>query len=88
MVGRKLIDITGQRFGRLTVLYRDALNSTWVCKCDCGNVIIQKTSQHLRSGRVVSCNCFWNDYIDSVQKHNKPVVGIRRNPKFRSNYGS
>ena len=38
-------DITGQRFGRLTVLYRCPENSKdrkaqWVCKCDCGNIVI------------------------------------------------
>lgn len=46
-MGRKLIDLTGQRFGRLTVLYRDKEkekeknNQTtfWRCKCDCGNEI-------------------------------------------------
>lgn len=38
----KLIDLTGQRFGRLTVIER-AENSPngaakWVCRCDCGIV--------------------------------------------------
>lgn len=37
----KMIDLTGQRFGRLVVVKRaggDKRNrATWVCKCDCGN---------------------------------------------------
>ena len=40
-----LIDLSGQRFGRLTVLYRDIeeekkkkdRSAIWKCKCDCGN---------------------------------------------------
>lgn len=57
----KMIDITGQRFGRLTVLER-AENSKdgkarWICKCDCGNI---KTilGTHLRRGKIVSCGCY------------------------------
>lgn len=35
----KLIDLTGQRFGRLTVIGRAARkgkNTYWLCRCDCG----------------------------------------------------
>lgn len=37
----KFKDITGQRFGRLTVLYRlhNIKGKTkWFCVCDCGNL--------------------------------------------------
>ena len=41
----KFVDLTGQKFGRLTVLFRveDNIESNgrkrvmWHCKCDCGN---------------------------------------------------
>ena len=41
----KVIDLTGQKFGRLTVLRRsknksNRRESNWLCKCDCGGVII------------------------------------------------
>jgi hypothetical protein len=55
----KLIDLTGQRFGRLTVIrrhhekYREA---KWECLCDCGNASITR-GDHLRSGHTKSCNC-------------------------------
>lgn len=55
-----VIDITGQRFGRLVVLRRDGTSpdrkALWLCQCDCGN---QKTirGQTLRSGRSLSCGC-------------------------------
>ena len=54
-------DLIGQRFGRLTVLKRDASKSGhgahWVCKCDCGNIKIYRGNQ-LRKGLVISCGCW------------------------------
>ena len=51
-----LIDLTGKRFGRLTVLERidDTLN--YRCECDCGNEKIV-SGELLRSGRTKSCGC-------------------------------
>lgn len=56
----KFIDLTGQRFGRWTVIERDDHNQKkniyWVCRCDCGTVrSVAGTS--LRSGISVSCGC-------------------------------
>lgn len=59
-MGHKLIDLTGQRFGRLMVVKRDqSLKGTayWECVCDCGNVKII-ASMSLRSGDTKSCGCF------------------------------
>lgn len=54
----KLIDITGQRFGRLTVVERDEENhKRWICKCDCGNMT-KSDSYMLRHGQIVSCGCY------------------------------
>ena len=56
------IDLTGQRFGQLTVLYRVENNDRgeiqWLCHCDCGNDTIV-TSGHLRSGGTKSCGCLY-----------------------------
>jgi hypothetical protein len=55
----KLIDLTNQRFGRLTVIERDGYahkQSTWRCVCDCGNEKVTK-SQNLRKGLTESCGC-------------------------------
>lgn len=56
----KLIDLTGQKFGRLTVLERTG-NSTdgkarWICECECGNVLVVQ-GNHLREGVTRSCGC-------------------------------
>lgn len=59
---KTLIDISGKRFGFLTVLYHDEeeskrkRKSMWLCRCDCGK---QKhcESYQLRNGKTVSCGC-------------------------------
>ena len=36
----KLVDLTGQKFGKLTVIRREGAHlglATWLCKCECGN---------------------------------------------------
>lgn len=56
----KLIDLTGQRFGRLTVVGRaeNAKNGTaqWLCQCDCGGTIIARGGNLCRGG-TRSCGC-------------------------------
>ena len=52
-----LIDLTGQKFGSLTVIDRAPNKNKqvyWTCQCDCGTVKDIK-SQHLREGKIVSC---------------------------------
>lgn len=64
----KFKDLTGQKFGKLTVLYRDesiieangARRTTWRCKCECG---IEKTVRMdaLVTNRTKSCGMCNND---------------------------
>lgn len=60
----KLIDLTGRRFGRLTVLeYAGAdkgKRAMWRCQCDCGKEKVV-TSYSLQTGRTQSCGCFRRD---------------------------
>ncbi len=56
----KLVDLTGKRYGRLTVLKRMATkngHAAWLCRCDCGNVK-SVSSNSLRRGTVKSCGCY------------------------------
>lgn len=60
----RLIDLTGQRFGMLTVLgpRRSELEKSgttvyWLCKCDCG-ASSWVAARHLRNGHTQSCGCF------------------------------
>lgn len=51
----RYIDITSQRFGRLTALEYAGLKK-WRCSCDCGNECIAQASQ-LRRAHIRSCGC-------------------------------
>lgn len=54
-------DLTGQRFGRLTVIKRNGTNqhrrAIWRCKCDCGKYT-NVNAPDLLSGNTKSCGCW------------------------------
>jgi hypothetical protein len=56
----KKIDLTGQKFGKLTVLYESPKRSgghvCWHCLCECGNET-DVDGKNLRSGHTTSCGC-------------------------------
>lgn len=54
-ISSKLIDITGQTFGELTVKGYLGGNK-WLCECSCGNKAI-KYSHNLRRSESISCGC-------------------------------
>lgn len=59
----KLIDLTGEKFGRLTVLNKyghSGKETTWLCKCECGN-IGAVVGRDLRTGNTKSCGCLQKD---------------------------
>ena len=53
-------DLTGMRFGRLTVIEkteeRRSHRVIWLCKCDCGNEV-KVMSSNLITGHTKSCGC-------------------------------
>lgn len=59
------IDLTGMKFGRLTVIERAGKtkqgNALWKCKCDCGNETIVRGTT-LRNGESKSCGCIRAEY--------------------------
>ena len=69
--GRKLLcglcqpdgteDLTGRKFGMLTVLERTVNSfsgySQWICKCDCGNVVTRLTSTLMLEEYNHNCGC-------------------------------
>lgn len=57
-----MIDLTGQKFGHLTVLKKDKSDkyghAKWLCQCDCGNPKqISVYGDNLRRGHTQSCGC-------------------------------
>ena len=77
----RLDDLTGKKFGRLTVMSR-AKNSKggkarWLCRCECGNECIVHSSS-LKSGNTKSCGC-----IRREVSHDKAVThGMSKTPLF------
>lgn len=75
-------DLSGRKFGRLTVVRRDIERDLqdkkngknavhWLCKCDCGNPKLSSvTGYQLKSGRTKSCGCYASEQI------------IKRNKKY------
>lgn len=60
-------DITGQRFGRLTVISRAeniGRTTRWNCLCDCGKMTTVYKS-HLTSGSTKSCGCLNSELASS-----------------------
>lgn len=75
----KLIDLTGQKFGRLTVVKRiedyvqpnGNRKTRWLCKCDCGNEI-GLCATTLKTGNTKSCGCLKKDCgTEQFYKHGK-----------------
>ena len=72
-----LIELTGQRLGRWTVLGRaypegrDQTRTYWLCQCDCGR---QKAvlSKLLRNGDSTSCGCYRAEA--TVARQTKPLA--------------
>ena len=56
----KLIDLTGKRYAKLTVVSREDNSprgvAVWLCRCDCGNFVSVRGG-NLKSGAVKSCGC-------------------------------
>jgi hypothetical protein len=67
-------DLTGQVFGRLTVIKRSerkckGRRAIWVCLCECGNYTETRTDG-LKSGNSQSCGCLRRErIIESVTRH-------------------
>lgn len=66
----KAIDLTGQKFGRLTVLNKAQSKkfpcgqamSQYLCECDCGQQIVVLVS-NLKSGHTKSCGCLQKQLV-------------------------
>lgn len=68
-------DLTGERFGRWTVISFDrkvnsvnGANYYWNCKCDCGTERSVSVSS-LRGGSSTSCGCLNKEIISRPKKH-------------------
>lgn len=69
-------DLTGMRFGRLTVVapdkesFGDKNGMRWLCDCECGTKGKSILACHLKAGNIVSCGCFWRESITGENNKN------------------
>lgn len=65
----RFIDLTGKKFGRLTVLSlnKKGGHPMWNCVCDCGKHKVVYGG-HLRYGRIISCGCASIERISNLNK--------------------
>lgn len=72
-------DLTGSRFGRLTVerlSHKDKYGTLmWECLCDCGNVVTTQSGS-LRTGKTQSCGC--------LQRERSTTHGMTKTRTFKS----
>lgn len=70
IVSPKLVNLAGQRFGSLVVLYRvvGAIPTTWRCRCDCG-ATKDVLASNLVAGRITSCGCRSTANVAKIGKH-------------------
>lgn len=91
MHSRKKLDLTGQRYGKLTVLCpaeNVGERTAWRCRCDCGRETVVTTCR-LRSGHTSSCGCLSSKgnpqsalgltYIDGTCVEMLAAKTVRRN---------
>jgi hypothetical protein len=79
----KALDLTGKRFGRLTVIERTENNkrddTMWLCRCDCGNTTIA-LGYLLKNSTIKSCGCFRADEF----KKGRESIKRKENSKIAS----
>lgn len=77
----KVHDLTGQKFGMLTVVGiadTETRKTYWVCRCDCGNMKTVR-SDGLLCGAIKSCGCLKKkqDRINLTKHHSHKMSGTR-----------
>lgn len=86
----KLIDLTGEKFGRLTVIdrskndyvYKGKIYPRWNCICDCGNPV-EVMGDELRSGNTTSCGCYATEIrAATARETNKLYNDIEERDKY------
>lgn len=80
-MNRAVNDLTGKKFGRLTVLSRhpenDADNKAqWVCRCECGNTCVA-IGNKMSKGAKKSCGCLLREIR---RRSARSMAPMRRSP--------
>lgn len=78
MSATNFVDLTGQKFGRLTVIERaenKGSQTYWKCRCDCGNVCVVN-AYSLKTNHTKSCGCFREKFAVVHGKYKTKIYRI------------
>ncbi len=97
------LDVTGQRFGRLTAVApteeRRQNYVVWLCRCDCGSEALVSMKQ-LRQGHTHSCGCLYHEarvetghrmgLINGPKRrtHGLTLKGMKHPPEYMAYHGA
>lgn len=77
----KLIDITGEVFGRLTVIERCGTSkhghTIWLCQCTCGN-LTEVIKPDLKQGKTNSCGCLQKELTSLDKERSRKGAAVRK----------
>lgn len=80
------IDLTGKKYGLLTVLSKSSEKNRygvmWECLCDCGNKTVTM-SRRIRDGSTKSCGCLANPHGHATKEKMTPTYNSWRSMKAR-----
>jgi hypothetical protein len=81
------LKLTGQKFGRLTIVSKNAIRlrngkTRWNCLCDCGNITVVIGSG-LINEHTVSCGCLRKEIVSQTGKANS-THGMYGKPEYHS----
>jgi hypothetical protein len=85
---KRLDDLAGRTFGRLSVVARAATvkgRPRWECVCDCGK-LVSVDANNLKSGKQVSCGCYRREKVLYQPKNGQlpRIIGAPRTPAYFS----
>lgn len=80
-------DLTGSKFGRLTVVRRGPNNNQrkprWECSCECGGAALA-TSSNLKKWSSQSCGCLQRERTSAAAKISSFKHGLKKTPEHYS----
>lgn len=91
------IDLTGRKYGRLTVIRYDYTGkygkAYWICNCDCGKQNISILGESLKQRKTISCGCLRSELMSTHKKSTSRIYRIyidmvrRCKPNGSDHYG-
>lgn len=84
----RLVDLTGEKFGRLTVIQKAEGVKTksgraltnWICLCECGNEVTV-LGENLKKGRTRSCGCLAKEH----QREHGKTINLKHGQNHKNN---